>query len=485
MALCAFSSDLTMDNFTVIDNLFFSEFLPQAPENALRVYLYGRFLCTNPHEDDNTIESMATVLALSEDEIISCFAYWQEMGLVNIVQKQPVEIKFLPIRQFSGSSKLRQKEKYAEFNRQAQSFITGRQIQPHEYNEYYTLIETYHFEPEAVLMIIKYCTLIKNGNINYPYILTVAHSFERDGIKTATALEEKLLEQERASAEIKAVLSALGIKRDADMEERNLYLKWSNDFGFTQGVILKVAKDQNKVGGFHKLNETLTKYFELKLFSIQEIDAFRVERDALYAIAKDVTRIIGQHYSVLDSVVENYVSNWVQKGYTAETLSFIAKVCFKSNIKTLSSMDEKINKFFKLGLISAEAIEQYLQGVLAVDAKIRSILDALGLLRNVTSSDRELYKIWTEDWAMPYDLLLITADLSKTREHPISYLNKILSDLHTNNITEVEAAKTYLNKSQDAARAPKSNTTATQFEQRAYTKQELNALFDSLDDIEI
>ena len=148
-------------------------------------------------------------------------------------------------------------------------------------------------------------------------------------------------------------------------------------------------------------------------------------------------------------------------------------------------MDEKINKFFKLGLISAEAIEQYLQGVLAVDAKIRSILDALGLLRNVTSSDRELYKIWTEDWAMPYDLLLITADLSKTREHPISYLNKILSDLHTNNITEVEAAKTYLNKNQDAARAPKSNTTATQFEQRAYTKQELNALFDSLDDIEI
>ena len=99
MALCAFSSDLTMDNFTVIDNLFFSEFLPQAPENALRVYLYGRVLCTNPHEDDNTIESMATVLALSEDEIISCFAYWQEMGLVNIVQKQPIEIKFLPIRQ--------------------------------------------------------------------------------------------------------------------------------------------------------------------------------------------------------------------------------------------------------------------------------------------------------------------------------------------------------------------------------------------------
>lgn len=483
MALCSFSSEMSMDSYTIIDNAFISEFLPQAPTNAIKVYLMGRFLCTNPHEDDNTLESMSVVLGLSQDEICDAFSYWQEMGLVQIINKQPIEVKFLPIKQFSGSAKLRNKEKYAEFNRQAQSFITGRQIQPHEYNEYYTLIETYHFEPEAVLMIIKYCTLIKNGNINYPYILTVAKSFEKEGIKTATALEEKLLEQEKASAEIKAVLSVLGIKRDADLEERNLYLKWTNGFGFTQGVILEVAKKQNKVGGMHKLDTTLSKYFELKLFSIQEIENYSKERETLFAIARDVTRKIGLYYQVLDGVIENYVTDWVSKGYSQETLNQIATYCLATNVKTLDSFNETINKFFKLGLVSTQAINQYIDEIIATDNQIKEVLNACGLLRNVTSSDRELYKIWTENWNLPKEVIIYAGSECKTKEHPISYLNKILSEFVSLGINTIEKAKEKLNTKQKSS--TKTKTTQPNFNQRDYSKQDLSALFDSLDDINI
>ena len=484
MALCSFSSELSMDNYTIVDNAFICEFLPQADPVCLKVYLYGRFLCQTPHEDDNSIASMATVLGLSEDEILSAFSYWQEMGLVQIINKQTPEIKFLPIRQFSGSAKLRQKEKYAEFNKQAQSFITGRQIQPHEYNEYYTLIETYHFEPEAVLMIIKYCTVIKNGNINYPYILTVAKSFEREGIKTATALEEKLLEQEKASAEIKAVLLSLGIKRDADLEERNLYLKWTNGLGFTQGVILDVAKMQNKTGGMHKLDATLTKYFELKLFTIQDITSYSQNRENLYTIAKDVTRKIGQYYQVLDGVVENYVTNWVAKGYSEQTLGQIALYCNKMNIKTLDAVDEVINKFFKLGLVSSQAINQYIDELISTDNKIKEILSACELYRNVIPADRELYKIWTQNWNLSLDLILFACNECKTKEHPISYLNKVLSDYYKNGITTVESAQNFSKTEQPKASTKKKKLEAN-FEQRDYSNQDLSALFNSLEDIDI
>ena len=482
MALCSFSSSLSMDGVTMVENTFLSEFLPQAPENAVKVYLYGRFLCQTPHDEDNSLENMSTVLGLSEDEIVLSFSYWQDMGLVSLMAKTPLEVKFLPIKIYSGSSKLRNKEKYAEFNEEAQKIITGRQISPNEYNEYYTLIETYHFEPEALLMIIKYCTMIKNGNINYPYILAVAKNFANEGIKTASALEEKIAEQEQASAEIKAVLSALSIKREADAEERNLYIKWVNSFGFTQSVILFVAKNQGRTGGMHKLDATLTNYFELKLMSIQEIESYAQTRQELYSIAKEVTRTIGQYYQVLDGVVLNYVTNWVNKGFVKETLNQIATYCLATNQRTLEALDETINRFFKLGLVSSEAINQYIEGVVSQNNKIKEVLSACGLLRNVTNSDRELYKTWNNDWHLSHEIILRVAALSKGKDYPISFINNKLSQLFANNITTLEKAEEFL------ANNPSSNQTKTKqeaqnFSQRTYSSSELSAVFYSIDDI--
>jgi len=484
MALCSFSSSLSMDGVTLVENTFLSEFLPNAPEGAVKTYLYGRFLCSNPHEEDNTLESMAAVLDLSEDELLTSFSYWEDMGLVTIVKKQPIEIKFLPIKVYTGSGKLRNKEKYADFNKQAQELLTSRQITPNEFNEYYTLIETYHFEPEAVIMIIRYCTELKGNGVNYPYILAVAKSFARDNIKTEQAVSEKLEEQERASAEIKAVLTALGVRREADAEERNLYLKWTNGLGFTQGVILDVAKSQGKTGGMHKLDSTLTKYYELHLMSVKEINEYASTRENLFNIAREVTRTIGQYYQVLDGVVETYVTSWVQKGFSRETLNLIATYCLSNNLRTLDTVNETINRFFKLGLISTEAINQYIDDILNENNKIKSVLELAGLLRNVNSSDRELYKVWHNDWQLPDDVIRFVAQNSKSREYPISYINKILSEFHAKNIVTLDAAKANL--SQSAATSAKAKTENNkEFSQRSYSKGELSALFDSLDDVEI
>ena len=70
MALCSFSSSLAMDNSTLVDNAFINEFMPSAPGNAIKVYLYGLTLCSSPYSRDNDIDSMSNVLGISIDEII-------------------------------------------------------------------------------------------------------------------------------------------------------------------------------------------------------------------------------------------------------------------------------------------------------------------------------------------------------------------------------------------------------------------------------
>ncbi len=479
MALCSFSSSLVMQSSTLVDNTFINEFLPSAPAEAVKVYLYGLSLCQLSGSDNN-IDSMSKVLALSEDKIFDAFAYWQEMGVVQIVNKEPFEVKYLSPRAYSGSQKIRSKAKYNDFNTQVQSILCGRMIKPIEYNEYYNLIENEHFEPEALVMIIKYCTTIKTNAINYPYIIAVAKDFANQGIKSTLAVEQKLMEQEKASEQILKVLKSLGLNREADLDERNMYLKWVNNFGFTDNVILEVAKKQNKRGGMSTLDQTLSKLFEQKLFTVKDIENYSMEKQMLYDIAKKVTASLGLYYQNLENVVEVYIKPWVNKGYDQATLLLLSSYCFKQDIKSLSLMNEIVNKFYKLGIVSLEALNEYFDSVIQTDAKIKNILNALNIVRRVNSSDRDFYKTWTCDWHFDDDIIALVAEKAKGTANPLRYMNKLLLDLYHSNITDITAAKSFLNNTKVST----TNNTKS-FAQREYTKDELNAMFDSLDDIEV
>ena len=481
MALCSYSSKLAMDGYTVIDNTFLNEFLPQATGDDVKVYLYGLNLCSNPNTEDNSLDTMSKILCLSEDDILKAFAYWQEMGLVQMVSTNPLEIRFLPVRARSGSSKIRNKEKYTDFNTQIQAVISGRMITPTEFNEYYSLIETYHFEPEALVMIAKYCTTRKSTSIGYPYILAVARNYADEGLKTIEAVEQKFMEYEQNSDEIKRVLSSLGLKREADIEERNLYLKWNNNFGFTNGVIVEVAKSLKKKGGFAKLDSLLSKYYKQKLYTIEEISEFSEKEDEMYELAKIVSKNLGLYYQNLENVVDVYVADWTNKGYDSQTLTSISMYCFKQSIRSLDAMNTVVQKFFKLGLVSLESIEQYISGIIKSDEEIKVILDAVGLVRSVSSLDREFFKTWTNNWGFSNEQILQASEISKGKSNPMSYLNKILSSINERGLKTEKEIADYL----------KSASTGTQkvdkpdFEQRTYTAEEMNAVIASLDDIEI
>ena len=355
-------------------------------------------------------------------------------------------------------------------------------ISPIEFNEYYNLIENHHFEPEAIIMIIKYCTTLKSNDIGYAYIVKVAKSFGEQGIKTVSALEAKLLEQERSSIEIKNILKTLGLNRDADLDERNLYLKWINSFGFTDGVIKEVAKLQNKKGGMGKLDETLSKLYEQKLFTIEEIEAYSKEKEQMYTIARKVASTLGLYYQNLESVVEIYIKDWINKGYDEETLSLLSTYCFKQDIKTLSLMHEIVLKLYKLGIVSIDSINQYIEGLVSTDNAIKEILNILGLVRRVNSSDRDFYKTWSEDWNFEDKIISLVAEKAKNASSPIRYMNKLLLDLNSKNIHDYDQAKEALKNAQIET---STKETKKDFIEREYTKDELNALFDSLDDIEV
>lgn len=481
MSFCKFSSEKVQSSSTQIENLFFTDFLPFAPEHCVKVYLYGLHKCYTQSADG--LQNFSRVLNLSEEDIISCYYYWEEVGLVQIITKQPFEVRYLPIKKGSMHLQKFNANKYKDFNAKAQEIIFERMITPNEYQEYYYLIETSHIEIDALLMIMQYCVNLKNANVRYNYIISVARNWINDGILTAEATEERLQELKRSTGEIKEVLQALKLKRNAKSEEYDMFLEWTREMGFSLEIILYVAKSQtNKFSNFAGINHILSKCYAMKLFSINEISTYFESFKNYCELAKAICRNLGIRYDNVEVVVDTYIIRWINMGYDEETLKAIASLCFKSNTNTLAGMDAKINHLFEHGIVSFDALENFLNEKFRHDENIKMLLKKLNVIREVNNFDRNLYNTWIQKWGINKDLLDFAIELSKDKYMPIQYLNKVLSHYNNNNVKDIEAAKRI--KIEFGAQ----NTNVSQQkkpEKRNYTSKQLNSLFTNLDEVEI
>lgn len=482
MAFCKYSTEFIASSKTEIDNIFINDYLPFADPKYVKVYVFGLYKCNNASSFDNNIEAFSKALGMSEDDVLEAFEYWQEEGLVQVLKSSPVEIRYIPLNNVLSSNKLYKPDKYAIFNSQAQEIFEGkREISKTEYGEYYDFLERFHVEQEALLMIMKYCVDTKKSAVGYNYILTVAKNWANEGITTASAVEDRLKAFEEKSPELSEIFACLGIKRLAYVEERALVEKWLSDFGFNLDVILYVAKKikaRNK-STLERIDRELTKYYEMKLFSIMEIESFEKEKQELYALAREINKTIGVYYESLDGEVENYILKWLNLGFDKDVLLDIAYYSFKRSVRTLEGMDKTISKFYKLGILSCSALKEYMHEVVSTDEQIKKILDELGLSRNVNYIDRENFKTWKENWKMSDELISHATTLAKGKDSPLKYLSRCLSDWHEKGIKTVEEAK----KTSPLAESAKLQN--QNFTGRSYSKEEINALFQSIDEVDV
>ena len=483
MAFCNFSGDKISENSIVIDNAFFTEFLPIASEDCVKVYLLGLYKCNTPLSQDNNLESFARILNMNEDDVMSCFYFWQELNVVQVIGEDPFEVRYLPIKKASSKLKKFDTNKYKEFNLKVQELLGSRMITPFEFSEYYSTMESLHIEADAFVRIVEYCVELKGDKVGHPYINHLAKSWAYEGITTLEQVENRLEEQLKNTSQVNDILKLLGIKRNPTTDEYQMFLNWTNDLEFPLDTITYLAGRQGRnSGGMTKLNTTILKCYSLKKFSTSELKDFFENEKLLYEIAKTVCKNLGLYYNNLENVVESFVSNWFNLGYDKDALVKISNYCFKLSIKTLQGMDAKINQLFKLGLLSSNDIDNYINELLKGDQQILIILQTLKIERQVNTNDRQLFKTWKFDWTLTDEIIEYAAGASADKYMPLQYLNKILSQLHLNNINDVEKAKQFINNMPSDKPAQKVNK---KFNERNYTKGELDSLFVDISEVEI
>lgn len=481
MAFIKQSSDFIENSKTEIDNIFINDYLPYAQSDFVKVYVYCLYLSSNGDSPDNDLEKICKILNMAELDVMNALKYWENEGLLHLYG-DPCQVMLYPLKNAISQNHKWSKSKYEDFNLMMQDIKSGAMILPNEYSAYYETMEEYHIDTSAFLLIAKFCVSQKGGSVGYKYITTVAKNWAQEGAHTEEDVSKKIEEFEQSLDKVSEVVKALKSKRKATFEDRQFYKKWTEELGFEHNVILFVAKNIHISPTIYRLDSKLLNYFELKLYSVKEIDSFESERDNIIKLAKAITKSIGVYYDNLDPVITNYVQPWLAKGYDEQTLLAIANNCFKNSIKTLEGVNGAINKFYAHGIVTLDSLNQQIENSIKTDSTIKEVLTECGLMRNVTSWDRDFYRTWTYSWGLSHEIIMFGASLAKDKAQPMQYLNKVLSEWKENGVDSVEKAKEQANKltSKSATQTGKGKSNIA-IRHREYTKEELDGVFNNID----
>ena len=426
MAFCTFSKD-TDNSYTVIENKFITKYLPHADGFAVKVYLYGLYLCKNA-DSDFSAASMAEVLQTTEQKILDAFDFWEDYDLVEILSRAPLTVQYLPVKAAVGKPKRVRYEQYADFNKELQRKMqkVGKFISANDYLKYMHFLEETTMQPQAFLLVTEYCIQKQGEAISPSYIFNKAKKLLNNGLSTYEQVERELSNYNEHESDLIAVYNALSLsQRSPDDADYALYRKWTEKLGFTKSGVIAAAK-KLKRGSMNSLDLTLDELAEKGKLIDKEIEQYLTERESLASLTFRIGRKLGAKVQNPAPYIDEYTQVWHDYGFEETSLLDLALFCMKSERGDFNSLHELVQKLFTDGIVSKDAVKGYLKGKNEELKLFAKIQETCGAIRK-NANNLALIQTW-RDWNFNDEMILEAAKRSASSASPIPYMNKILSD---------------------------------------------------------
>ncbi|MBO5412643.1 MAG: DnaD domain protein [Clostridia bacterium] len=439
MAFCSLSKDFD-SAYTIVENKFITKYLPEADDFAVKVYLYGLFLCQNTSTEFG-IRSMAEVLKTTEEKIMQAFAFWEDYDLVAILSKDPFTVQYLPVRTTMGKPKKIRYEQYADFNKELQRIMqkVGKFVSAGEYVKYMQFLEETSMQQQALLLVAEYCINKQGEAVSPSYIFNKARKLLRTGLSTYEQIEKELSNYNAHEKELLAVFSAMSVQRTPDETDYALYKKWTETLGFSKDGVMITAK-KLKRGTMNALDLTLEELYGKGKLTADEIDSYLTDRETLANLTFRIGRKLGAKVQNPTPFIDEYTEKWYNYGFDENSLLDLALYCMKTERGTFDGMHTLVSQLFADGNVSRDGVKEFLKeknDELKLFSKMQEICGGL----RKTPANLAMVTTW-RDWKFNDAMILEATKQSAFSSNPIPYMNKILSNWKRAEIYEVSAIPT-------------------------------------------
>lgn len=248
---------------TQVENLFINEFLPDAPGDCVKVFLFGLMYAQYGQEIDS--RTMALTLGMTEKDVDNAWKYWEAKGLVLFRPSdngEAAEIEFIrQIDLFYGKTpddiggnetETAESEESAEAiierltNQQLREIfakyqdLTGRTISRVEAGKLTDAIKLYNIEPDVLDFAIDYCVGIDKYSVDY--ICKVALRWTEEGARDVATVKQKLDQRSKRNDAYRKVFAAMGFSRLPNPTDREIMDKWFDEMGCSLAEVLDACK---------------------------------------------------------------------------------------------------------------------------------------------------------------------------------------------------------------------------------------------------
>ncbi|MDR1292913.1 MAG: DnaD domain protein [Clostridiales Family XIII bacterium] len=258
---------------TQVPNVFIAEYMPGAPGDYVKVYLYA-YMCA-ARRDILSNETIARELGVSVEDVLAAWTYFEKRGLIrkyfsNRLDELHYDVTFTDIKRLvvegpgkagDGGEKLRSALEDAEVRKMFQDIesITGALFPSADIQRVKVLLDD-GASPGLIVSAYKFCRERKK-NTRGAYVAEVAKRWLDAGVKTPEDAESYLIDTDARMDTYKRVMKALGLQFAAITDaEKAVFDDWLDRMGFTPDEILaaaaKAAGKRNKYDYVKKILES-------------------------------------------------------------------------------------------------------------------------------------------------------------------------------------------------------------------------------------
>ena len=432
MSFSSFSKDFNANMYTSVENQFITKYLPQAEGDAVRVYLYGLYLCSCKQEFD--AHSAAALLKIPYERLVEIFGFWEDCDLVRILSREPLFVEYLPVNAAIGRPKSIRPEKYAQFNKELYKLLqkAGKDFKPYEMQRILEFLENNPMEQQAFLLVVEYCAKKDGDRLSCAHVLNKANKLCAEHKFTYEQVEQNFADFNNREKELSQLYSLLGIYKKPQESDYLFLDRWAQ-CGVEWGAVLACAKSLKK-GTLSTLDSLVDELCEKDAKTRAAATEYLALREELTAIVFKVARKLGVKVQNPRPYCEEYAEKWLERGYDGDSLFLLASLGLKLGYG-FEELNALIEKLYREGVVDDAGVSAYCASQDKQLRLLQKIQSVCGVVRK-TQTVLDMLSAW-QSWNFSDAMIMEAAKRSANASAPIPYMNKLLSEWKRLNVFEV------------------------------------------------
>lgn len=485
---------------TAVSNAFICEYMPAAPDGYVKVYLYG-LMCAHGGfaDEDAMLDDAAKTLNMDRTEVEQALRYWERCRLVSRVKDAPPVYRFISVQQtMLMKQTATHDDEYERFALALYDmFGDRRKLHGGETVLAYEWVEQMKLPPEVVFMLIRHMISTRGVQFSFKEAQKVAADLSEQHALTAEAAENIFSRSEATWKGTRSVLNHLNMRRSPTMDEIDLYLKWTKDWGFAPKAVIAACAEMTKgrnpsFGYLDSILRGIKERSDGKVTTAAQVkkhlEGQRGESDNV----RDVLKAIGLRVDVVDEGMRA-VYRGMQAIQSDEVILLAANQAGKKRSPKLDDVVALVESWNERGLRDAATVNAYLHNVQETDKRLRALFTLAGKEPGCTQANREMLNKWRGEWQLGDPVLDLAATYARGMDRPMAYMDKLLKGWREKGVTTAAEAEQEHARFADAAAQGREKTGKTgtggvkrvieqQYKQRDYDPDEVDG--PSVEDIE-